>query len=203
MALAFGLLWWAVQTGATTVPDAAVGEALGLHHTGALAHAGALWVTQMGTGAVGCAVALSATALLASSARSALVAPLWVTFLGAEATAWGVKFLLGRPRPTFIETVAEVSPSFPSAHATTAVAVYGFVALAAAMSLDGPARRAVIAGAALLALLIGASRVVLSVHYLTDVLGGYLVGGAWLLAALALLPPGPDRNQAAPPASGS
>ena len=66
----------------------------------------------------------------------------------------------------------------------------------------GPARRAVIAGAVLMALLIGASRVVLSVHYLTDVLGGYLVGGAWLLAALAALPPARERNQTVPGASG-
>ena len=61
---------------------------------------------------------------------------------------------------------------------------------------------AVIAGAVLMALLIGASRVVLSVHYLTDVLGGYLVGGAWLLAALAALPPARERNQTVPGASG-
>ena len=51
-----------------------------------------------------------------------------------------------------------------------------------------------IAGAVLMALLIGASRVVLSVHYLTDVLGGYLVGGAWLLAVEAVL--ASRRNQA-------
>ncbi len=179
-----------------------MGAALGLDRTGAAVHAGALWVTGMGTGATGCAVALAATALLLSSARVGLVAPLWVTFAGAEATAWGVKFLLGRPRPTFIETVAEVSPSFPSAHATTAVAVYGFVALAAAESLDGAARRAVIAWGVVMALLIGVSRIVLSVHYLTDVLGGYLVGGAWLLAALATLPPMQARNQPRGEASG-
>lgn len=191
-----------MAAGATTRPDDAVGAALGLDRTGPLVHAGALWVTGMGTGAAGCAVVLAATALLLSSARAGLVAPLWVTFLGAEATTWGVKVLLGRPRPTFIGTVAEVSPSFPSAHATTAMAVYGFVALAAAESLDGPARRAVIAWAAAMALLIGASRVVLSVHYLTDVLGGFLVGGAWLLAALAAMPSVQARNQPRPGASG-
>lgn len=182
------------------MPDNAVGAAFGLDRTGAVVHAGALWVTAMGTGAAGAAVALSATALLWSSGRRRLAAPLWITFLGAEATTWGVKFLSGRPRPTFIEAVAEVSPSFPSAHATTAVAVYGFVALAAAGGLAGPARRGVVAGAVMMALLIGASRVVLSVHYLTDVLGGYLVGGAWLLAAAAVL--APDRNQPASEASG-
>lgn len=184
----------------TAVPDDAVGVALGLDRTGAVMRAGALWVTQMGTGAVGAAVALSATALLWSSGRHRLVAPLWITFLGAEATTWGIKFLSGRPRPTFIESVAEVSPSFPSAHATTAVAVYGFIALAAAGGLAGPARRSVIAWAAVMILLIGASRIVLSVHYLTDVLGGYLVGGAWLLAVEAVL--ASRRNQVDSVASG-
>ena len=105
------------------LPDDAVGAALGLDRTGAVVHAGALWVTGMGTGAAGCAVALSATALLWSSGRAGLVAPLWITFLGAEATAWAVKFLSGRPRPTFIEAVAEVSPILPNTMACTLTAV--------------------------------------------------------------------------------
>ncbi len=170
-----------MQAGATLTYDDLVGTALGPGPGGAL-YAAALWITQMGTGAAGCAVALAAMALLWSAGRAALIPPLWMVFLGAEATAWGVKFLSGRARPTFIQAMAEVSPSFPSGHATTAVAVYGFVAIAALRGLSGPGRRTVAAGALALVLLIGASRLVLSVHYLTDVLGGYLIGGTWLLA---------------------
>ena len=170
-----------MQAGATLTYDDLVGTNF-VANPGGAPLAGALWITQMGTGAAGCAVVLAATALLWSAGRASLVPPMWTVFLGAEATTWAVKFLSGRARPTFIEAMAEVSPSFPSAHATTAVAVYGFVAIAALRGLPGPGRRVIAAGALVLALLIGASRLVLSVHYLTDVLGGYLVALAWLLA---------------------
>ena len=173
-----------MQVGATLTYDDLVGTRFVASPSG-VPLAGALWITTMGTGAAGCAVVLAATALLWSAGRTVLVGPMWAVFGGAEATTWGIKFLSGRARPTFVEAMTEVSPSFPSAHATTAVAVYGFVAVAALGGLTGPRRRAVAAGALALALLIGLSRLVLSVHYLTDVLGGYLVGLAWLLAFMS------------------
>lgn len=145
------------------------------------------WLTQMGTGAAGVAVLASASGLLLTSGRAGFIGPMWLAFVGAEATSWSVKFVAGRARPPFIEGLTAASPSFPSAHATVAVAAYGFLALTMAAGM--PARRTeVLAVAALLVALIGFSRLLLSFHYLSDVVGGVLVGGAWLALAWRLVP---------------
>jgi undecaprenyl-diphosphatase len=47
-------------------------------------------------------------------------------------------------------------------------------------------RRVAVAGAGVLVLAIGFSRLVLGVHYLSDVLGGYVLGAAWLAGSVAL-----------------
>ena len=75
---------------------------------------------------------LVASGLLWSSGRAPLVAPFWIAFIGAEATTWSVKFLTARARPPFLDGLTAASPSFPSAHSTVVVAVYGYLALAIA-----------------------------------------------------------------------
>lgn len=137
------------------------------------------WLTQMGTGGTGAAVLLAASALLWAGGRGLLVVPLWACFVGAEATTWGAKFVFGRARPEFLPGITVGSPSFPSAHATVSVAVYGFLALVVAAAVPG--RATVLAVAGLWIGLIMVSRVLLSVHYLSDVVGGALVGSAWVL----------------------
>ena len=118
--------------------------------------------------------------------KAFFVAPLWVTFLGAQVTTWAGKLLIGRERPAFIEAVSAVFPSFPSGHATAAMAVYGF--LAYALARDVPSARArfeLTFWAAVLIASIGFSRIFLSLHYTSDVVSGFLVGGFWLLVGLA------------------
>ena len=81
----------------------------------------------------------------------------------------------------------ERSFSFPSGHATLAAAFYGF--LAYAIVRDAPARgqRAGVAGALLmLVVAIGLSRMYLGVHFLSDVLGGYLLGLTWLIGGIVV-----------------
>lgn len=136
------------------------------------------WLTVMGTGAAGVAVAVAASGLLAAG-RGWLVPPLWLALAGAEATTWAAKLLVGRVRPDFLEGVSAASPSFPSAHAAVSMALYGFLGLAAASGLPGR-RRAVLAAAAAAVLLVGFSRLYLSLHYLSDVVAGYGVGALWL-----------------------
>ena len=74
-------------------------------------------------------------------------------------------------------------------------------------------RRALVwSGAALVVLVVGASRVYLGAHWLTDVLGGYALGAAWVafLVTIALIrrsrapgSTGDSADQAAPGATGS
>jgi undecaprenyl-diphosphatase len=72
------------------------------------------------------------------------------------------------------------SPSFPSGHALTSAAVYGTLAfLVVRAGRTRRMRRATLAGAGLLILGIGLSRLYLGVHYPSDVIAGYLAGFAW------------------------
>lgn len=177
--MGFGLLAWLVGgQGAVVVLDGLVQAGLRPLRVRPLLLA-FNWLTQMGTGGTGAAVALAGSALMWAGGRGPLVLPFWLCFVGAEATCWSAKFLLGRVRPPFLEGITAGSPSFPSAHATVAVSVYGFLALAV---MAGTGDRFWIPVAATLLIgLIMLSRLLLSLHYLSDVLGGMLVGAAWVL----------------------
>ena len=144
------------------------------------------WLTQAGTGATGAVVALVASGLLWSSGRGAMVAPVWLAFLGAEATTWPLKFITDRVRPPFLEGLTAASPSFPSAHATVSVSVFGFMALAIAAGAPERWRVWVYVAGVVFILLIMFSRLLLSLHYLSDIIGGALVGAFWVLIAWRL-----------------
>lgn len=146
-----------------------------------------LWLTTLGDSATLTAVTLVATGLLWSAGRQRTLLPLWITILGSQATTWIGKFALARHRPDFVTTATALSPSFPSAHTTGSMAVYGFLAYVVARDLADPRRRFDVGywTMALIAV-IGVSRVFLSVHFASDVAGGLLVGGFWLLVGFTV-----------------
>lgn len=84
--------------------------------------------------------------------------------------------------------------SFPSGHAASSMIV--FLTLALALAKPRPWRRVAVAAAILLSLLIGTSRVMLGVHWPSDVIGGWAFGMLWVLVAL----PGAERLFADVPA---
>jgi undecaprenyl-diphosphatase len=101
----------------------------------------------------------------------------------------GVKHVVKRVRPDvgFAVVQRPNSGSFPSGHATLSMAIYGALALAAARHLTRRSHRIlVLTAAGILILLIGTSRMYLGVHYVTDVVGGWLAGGACALLFLWL-----------------
>lgn len=90
------------------------------------------------------------------------------------------KLAVGRERPVFADPVAHgASHSFPSGHAMGAVVAFGLLVLLV------PRRFKVVAGVigAIAALLVSYSRLALGVHYLSDVLGAWILGVAWLVLA--------------------
>lgn len=146
-----------------------------------------LWITTLGDSATLVAVALTATGLLWGAGQRSLLLPLWLTILGANATTWAGKFALDRARPDFVTAATALSPSFPSAHATGSAAVYGFIAYVVARQLRSAGARFDLAYATVVLVgLVGFSRVFLSVHFASDVAGGFLVGGFWLLVGFTL-----------------
>jgi membrane-associated phospholipid phosphatase len=139
------------------------------------------------------AIVVGALLLRARWSASLLIA---LTTTG-DALAAAVKLLVARPRPD--ENVVEVyqqlsSYSYPSGHVVHYVVFFGGIAYLAwgALRSDpapGAWRRvglmAVLATSIGLILLVGVSRVYLGEHWTTDVLGGYLIGGAWLMLLVA------------------
>ncbi|UOY92600.1 phosphatase PAP2 family protein [Ectobacillus sp. JY-23] len=93
-----------------------------------------------------------------------------------------LKNIIARERPSLNEAIDAVSYSFPSGHAMVGLVTYGF--LAALLIRAGMKKSVVIIGAAFLILLVGLSRIVLSVHYPSDILGGYCLGGMLLIVFL-------------------
>jgi membrane-associated phospholipid phosphatase len=94
----------------------------------------------------------------------------------------GIKDVLDRVRPEFNPIAETLGPSFPSGHSAGAAAFLGAVALLVSRGRT-PHQRAVIIGAAAgLAAGVACSRVMLGVHWLSDVVAGLLFGWAWFAA---------------------
>ena len=112
--------------------------------------------------------------------RSVWVIPFVVAVLGGEEIlTLTVKDLANRVRPAFNPAAATLGPSFPSGHSATAAAFYACAALLIGRRRGRPAR-AVLAGLAVgLAVAVAASRVLLDVHWLSDVIAGLALGWAW------------------------
>lgn len=120
-----------------------------------------------------------------SSWAELVVVPL--SSAGAAALVTIIKLAIGRPRPTVGEIVATAGGfSFPSGHSAQAVACYGALAwLVAHVTVTRHSTLLAWAGAAVVALAIGFSRMYLGVHWLTDVVGGFVLGAAWLSVTLS------------------
>jgi undecaprenyl-diphosphatase len=97
-----------------------------------------------------------------------------------------LKYGFDRPRPDVGSAVPlPDSPAFPSGHATAGVASLGALAVLVAERLPSRRARAWLWSVVIvLGVAIGASRIALNVHYVTDVLAGWCLGLAWLAACL-------------------
>lgn len=145
------------------------------------------WITDLGGSVTFVAVALVTTGLLWTHRRRYIILPLWLTILGSQLTTYAGKYGFARQRPEFATDIIALTHSFPSGHSTSAMAVYGFIAYIIARDLVTTRQRfELIFWSAVLISLIGFSRMVLSVHYTSDVAAGFLVGGFWLLLGFAI-----------------
>jgi len=110
-----------------------------------------------------------------------------VTVAGSSLLNTVVKTLVHRTRPVVTDPfVHEPGASFPSGHAQAAIVGYGVLLLVFLPVLPVRWRRPVVVVAAVLVVAIGFSRVALAAHYVSDVVGGFVLGAAWLAALTAL-----------------
>jgi undecaprenyl-diphosphatase len=153
-------------------------------HRVALDHPGQtdfwIWVSRVLHPEVERAACLVAAVVLWFTHRRGAALFVVVVMVGEAVLETVVKLSVGRSRPSFDHPVTTaVGYSFPSGHALAAVVTFGLL-----VSLV-PAGYKIywsIVGAAA-ALLVSYSRIALGAHYLTDVIGAWLLGAAWLIAA--------------------
>lgn len=94
-----------------------------------------------------------------------------------------------RPRPYEFIGNPEREMSYPSGHAVSALVFFGgFAVLATHAGLPRALESALVALLLVCVVAIPWSRLALGAHYLSDVAGGMLLGGAWLCATLAAYP---------------
>lgn len=106
---------------------------------------------------------------------------------GTALLVQSIKLLIARPRPVLSEVIAAAHGyAFPSGHMAQAVATYGVLAFLVSARIGRMRWRAAVwSCATVLAALVGLTRVYLGVHWLTDVLGGFVIAAVWLVAVLS------------------
>ena len=152
----------------------------GHRHASSLSTHGLTAVTQLGSILVVVVLAVLLAAIELRRAPSVWLVPFIVAVVGGEELTTNViKPLVDRVRPDLNPAAAGLGPSFPSGHSATAAAFY-----ACAVLLLGRRRsrgaRAVLTGAGVgIAVAVASSRVLLDVHWVTDVIAGLALGWAW------------------------
>jgi undecaprenyl-diphosphatase len=123
----------------------------------------------------------AAAVVLAIRRRWRLTVYLLVTGAGALVLDPVLKALIGRLRPVVAHPIAHgTGNSFPSGHALGSIVCYGALFLVFLPAARGTWRRVFTAVIVTLIAAIGISRLLLGVHYLSDVLGAWALGITWL-----------------------
>jgi len=98
---------------------------------------------------------------------------------GMELISTGVKDLVARARPALVPAAAHLGPSFPSGHSATAAAFWAAAALILGRRAGRRGRMVMAAAAVAIAVAVAGSRVLLDLHWLSDVVGGLALGWGW------------------------
>lgn len=106
-----------------------------------------------------------------------------VAFLVSTAIVFPAELIQRLLGPTYLARfIVPRDANFPSVHVVYAIASWGFLAVLAARL----GRREIVVVLALMTLAMGVLRVTVAAHFPSDVVAGYLLGGAWLLVVVAL-----------------
>ena len=93
-----------------------------------------------------------------------------------------LKVIIARDRPNINRLVTETGYSFPSGHSITSMVFYGYLIYLIYKYIDTKKIKILlIIILSLLIVTIGFTRIYLGVHYTSDVIGGFLLGVAYLI----------------------
>ena len=137
-------------------------------------------ITYLGDTVVVVAALLAAAVIdFARHRRAEVFVFLATVIVGEKLIVNGLKEVVDRGRPDVVQLVGWEGPSFPSGHAAAAAVAWPAIALV--LGRGSPRLiRALLAGcAALIAIAVAASRAMLGVHWLTDIVAGLAIGYGW------------------------
>ncbi len=120
--------------------------------------------------------------------RPDIITRVWIALLGSTLSGSYIKEWVHRARPESLPWLQPItnSFSFPSGHANSSMVFYGFLALLLFVHAPTKLRKMfALIVPAIFIVLIGFSRIALNYHYVSDVLGGFLLGGFWLTFSLS------------------
>ena len=157
-------------------------------------------VTTLGSAGVLVWIVVLAVILLLTRRRFLLAAYLAVSTSGALILDPTLKALIGRLRPVVEHPVAVGGgSSFPSGHSLDSLICYGALLLVFLPAFPRRRRWIPVAAAGTVIVLIGLTRILLGVHFVSDVIGAWSVGTAWL--GLTVFAFELHRTQSRPPRS--
>lgn len=154
-------------------------ESLSVDVLSVVTHLGGTWVVTAG-------LVAAVTVDLVRHRNPEVIAFAAAVLLGEKLIVNGLKAIVDRDRPDVIALVSFSGESFPSGHAAAAAAVWPAVALILGRRRPRIVQAAFAAGAALIAFAVAASRALLGVHWLTDVIGGLAVGYGWFVVVAVI-----------------
>ncbi|RIJ37857.1 phosphatase PAP2 family protein [Pontibacter oryzae] len=129
-----------------------------------------------------------ATVMLLLRKKWVAILAFWITMAGVGLSVRLGKNFVSRARPSDVAYYTIEHFSFPSGHSTTAIALFGLLAYFMHRHYDERWQRRLAAWLAVAFILgIGFSRIYLGVHYLSDVLAGFMLGAFWLLVGISIV----------------
>lgn len=145
-----------------------------------------LWITLLAKWQMIVSFGIIVSILLWLWNKRTYIFPFLITISGSYLFYTISKIIIHRPRPD-VAYYLETGYSFPSGHATIAMAFYGFLVYVLFRQYKHWKIKANVLFAGLIIILgIGLSRIYLGVHYLSDVWGGYLLGALWLIIGISI-----------------
>ena len=140
-------------------------------------------VTSLGSATVMTLITLSVSGFLMLTRRHRTSLLVLASVAGGAVLSKLLKFAFDRPRPDVMPHAEEVyNASFPSGHAMMAAITYLTLgALLTGVQKDAQMKRYILIWSVSLTVLVGTSRIILGVHWPTDVIGGWCVGSIWAL----------------------